>query len=575
MKLKHLLKFLGVAIFIVPLVVNNANAQTPTYVYPGGSSNNSWPFNAGSTGSNKVQWVYQASQFTPTLPAGLITHVYFRTNTGAASRTFNDMRISLNHASFTTFPSGTYVTGMNVCYGPTTTTISVPSSGWFGVQLTTPFYYDGTSSLIIEATSNNANGVTVAQETSNGNRRIYGNVNNSSGTANSGLTACGLEIVTCSTAVTKQPIASTICDGNNTAFSINAIDVDNYQWQVNDGQGFSNISNGSVYSGATTNTLSLTNTPYGNDGYEYRCLISKTSCADTSDSVVLTVNGKVNMTDLPGYDTTCINAIKDIAVKATGTINNYKWQYYNTVTSKFEDVPNVAPYNLMGNVLQIAGVNDTMKGIQFRCIINGVCDTVTSGATSLVVLDLPKVAVQPVDVNAKNGDVARFEVQANSADVRYQWQVAAKDTFVNINDGGIYAGARSNRLVVSGVSRVQDNFKFRCEIKTTASCVAPGDTSNFAVLYVEPPLAITNVNADNTIGLYPNPTGSDLFIKGAITAGMKYMVVDKMGKSILVGNLDNPQATKIDVSSLPIGMYIVKIINDSNVPVSILKFSKM
>ena len=44
-----------------------------------------------------------------------------------------------------------------------------------------------------------------------------------------------------------------------------------YQWQVDMGGGFVNVTNGAPYSGATTVALTITSIPIGYDGYIYRC----------------------------------------------------------------------------------------------------------------------------------------------------------------------------------------------------------------------------------------------------------------------------------------------------------------
>jgi len=46
-----------------------------------------------------------------------------------------------------------------------------------------------------------------------------------------------------------------------------------YQWQVNTGSGFTNLSNGANYSGVNTDTLQLINVPASFTGYQYRCII--------------------------------------------------------------------------------------------------------------------------------------------------------------------------------------------------------------------------------------------------------------------------------------------------------------
>jgi hypothetical protein len=573
----------SIILFFVLVVVGGAvKAQTPTYIFPGGTSNNSWPFNAGSTGSNKVQWVYLPSEFTPTLQAGIITHVYFRTNTAAASRTFNDLRISIRHTNITTFPNSTYLTGLTVCYGPTTTTINVPSSGWFGVQLTTPFVYDGTSNLIIEATSNNANSVTVAQATTGGNKRIYGNVNNATGTAGTGYSACGLEIVTCSTAINQQPAPITICEDEQATFSITSTDASVFKWQVDEGTGFFDVTNGPTYAGATTQTLTVNNTPATYDNYQYRCLIAKgssTSCVDTSDTVKLNVYGLVKADPFKANDTTCIGATKDLEIKATGATVNYRWQVYNSLTQAFEDIMGQPPYILMGDVLRIAGVSDTLDGIRYRCLVDGICDTLTSNETRLTVLTIPKVSIHPADVTTDQGKDVMFEVQATGAAAKYRWQAATgNDSFAFINDGGIYSGVKTNRLRVFGVSRIQDGFQFRCEVRTSSSCNAPGDTSNFGVLYVNPPASVNGLAATDEIIVFPNPVGNELYIKTTFSQsniGLKYKVVDKTGKTLLVGNLDAGAETKVDVSKLAADIYLLEILDASGKGLGTSRFTRL
>jgi hypothetical protein len=46
-----------------------------------------------------------------------------------------------------------------------------------------------------------------------------------------------------------------------------------YQWQENNGSGFTNIVNGANYQGATTGTLSLISLPTSYTGYKYRCVV--------------------------------------------------------------------------------------------------------------------------------------------------------------------------------------------------------------------------------------------------------------------------------------------------------------
>ncbi len=91
--------------------------------------------------------------------------------------------------------------------------------------------------------------------------------------------------------ITAQPQLSTICEGGNTGFSVAASGFNiTYQWQE-DGV---NITNGGIYSGATTLSLSLTNPGLAKNGRLYRCVISSPcgSSPVNSNSAQLTVTAQ-------------------------------------------------------------------------------------------------------------------------------------------------------------------------------------------------------------------------------------------------------------------------------------------
>ncbi|MES2772684.1 MAG: hypothetical protein V4722_00775 [Bacteroidota bacterium] len=64
-----------------------------------------------------------------------------------------------------------------------------------------------------------------------------------------------------------------LCSGSTITLPVN-INGATYQWQVDNGGGFSNISNGGIYSGATKSALTITNPPNTIYGYKYRALVN-------------------------------------------------------------------------------------------------------------------------------------------------------------------------------------------------------------------------------------------------------------------------------------------------------------
>ncbi len=66
--------------------------------------------------------------------------------------------------------------------------------------------------------------------------------------------------------------SSELCPNGNTIFT-SSLTGTNYQWQVNSGNGFVNLTNNANYSGTNTNMLNLSFAPSSWYGYQYRCMV--------------------------------------------------------------------------------------------------------------------------------------------------------------------------------------------------------------------------------------------------------------------------------------------------------------
>lgn len=90
---------------------------------------------------------------------------------------------------------------------------------------------------------------------------------------------------------TDQPDDRVVNLGSNTSFTVTATGETppTYQWQrldVNE-EDWVNVSNGSIYSGATTPTLSLTAPKYDSTGDQFRCVATCAGVSSVSDSAEL------------------------------------------------------------------------------------------------------------------------------------------------------------------------------------------------------------------------------------------------------------------------------------------------
>ncbi|SDJ97204.1 T9SS type A sorting domain-containing protein [Flavobacterium noncentrifugens] len=106
----------------------------------------------------------------------------------------------------------------------------------------------------------------------------------------------GATFIGSSPTITGNPPNRTICVGGNTTFAITASNATGYQWQLNSGSGFTNISNGAPYSGATTATLTITAATAGMSGYLYRCVATNSGSVNSNAGTLTVPNTIVTTT---------------------------------------------------------------------------------------------------------------------------------------------------------------------------------------------------------------------------------------------------------------------------------------
>jgi hypothetical protein len=96
---------------------------------------------------------------------------------------------------------------------------------------------------------------------------------------------------TVSSYVATAPANKSVLLGANAVFTvISSLSSATYQWQVNNGTGFVNLSNAGQYSGVTTNTLTVSSVTSANNNQQYRCIVSGVAtCQDTSASATLSI----------------------------------------------------------------------------------------------------------------------------------------------------------------------------------------------------------------------------------------------------------------------------------------------
>lgn len=257
------------------------------------------------------------------LPATLVAGTFRPTNSGTPDNFPAPGPGSLTQAnptlsSFIGDPNGTWnlyvvddvggdlgtLTGFTINFGTPASGVWSPQTGLFlDAGLTTP--YTGQSVSTVYASP--AATTTYTAVTNNGS-------------CNSGQ-ASATVTVNAPPSITAQPSTNgNTCEGDNKTFSVTATGTNiTYQWQVNSGSGFVNLTNTPPYSGVTTNTLTITGSPTSINGFSYRVVVSGTCPpAANSNAVTLTVNPNPIITVGPQ------NQCAPVTLTASGA-NTYTW----------------------------------------------------------------------------------------------------------------------------------------------------------------------------------------------------------------------------------------------------------
>lgn len=184
------------------------------------------------------------------------------------------------------------------------------------------------------------------------------------------------KVTNCPTAsITQQPAMVSLCNTGNAVFNISATNVSNYQWQVNPGSGWTDITDNATYAGAAGNTLSITGATTAMNNYLYRCLLSNGCGTVYSLSAPLTVSTPATpvATVTTGSTTICAgtNVTFNAFLNPADPAAVYQWQKNGINT---------------GNNSSTYSDNSLNNGDQVSCIITSTASCLTTAtATSNVI----------------------------------------------------------------------------------------------------------------------------------------------------------------------------------------------
>ncbi|MGO4347576.1 hypothetical protein AB4Z45_18980, partial [Paenibacillus sp. MCAF9] len=281
--------------------------------------------------------------------------------------------------------------------------------------------------------------------------------------------------------ITSNPSNATINEGDNATFTVAASNASSYQWKVNDGAGFTNISNNSVYAGATTATLVIKGATAGMSGYQYRVVASgSTTPAAISNSAALTV---IPM-NVP---------LADFAnTSKTGTSATFTWSAATGATGlKIEQSPagantwTTAATGALATNATTATVTglSAATGYDFRLVVTGGAN---AGNSNVVNVTTNSVALIDFASTSKTGTSATFtwSVAAGATGLKIEQSPTGANTWTTATTGALSTNATT--ASVTGLSAAT-GYDFRLVVTGGANA---GDSN--VVTVTTNPIALTD-----------------------------------------------------------------------------------
>ncbi|MEP7264296.1 MAG: T9SS type A sorting domain-containing protein, partial [Bacteroidota bacterium] len=108
---------------------------------------------------------------------------------------------------------------------------------------------------------------------------------------------------------------------------------------------------------------------------------------------------------------------------------------------------------------------------------------------------------------------------------------------------------------------VRLRFSFRSDVNLSGDGISMDDFSLTGTVGIDNP-----ENKQSTVLVYPNPAGNVLYIKTQGTPSPQITMMNASGQMVLVKKVTSASATtQLDISTLPAGIYLIKVISNENV----------
>ncbi len=422
--------------------------------------------------------------------------------------------------------------------------------------------------------------------------------------------------------IITQPQNQTGCPNTSFYFSLSANYIGDYQWYVNEGSGFVDLSDNAIYSGTTTNTLTIVSASLNMNGYIYSCVLSNLGGVTNSDEAVLTIEDNENPeitstheeqqidananceTTLPDYTvdvtatdncdsnlditqsptagTIIFGTTNEVILTVTDDEGNYTEVSFNV---EIEDNTNPeitsthTDQSISDGVACDANLPDYIEDV----IANDNCDSeleITQSPTAgTIITGLTNTITLTATDDAGNYAEVSFNVEV--IDTTNPYIECTDDLTVYLNEGQNIYYVTDNSLNPlqtidnCGIFNVSNSFNSSSTLNGAAISIGnteiiwtiednAGNTSNCSFVITVNEFSNIQILQQNGISIYPNPTNGIINFEFANNNIQQIVIFDITGKQIIEKTAISQNAM-IDLSSFESGIYIVKIQTDNEI----------
>lgn len=340
--------------------------------------------------------------------------------------------------------------------------------------------------------------------------------------------------------VGEQPADQTTDAGGEATFSAAATGnpAPTAQWQVSSDDGIT----WSDVSGATSPTLTLTDVPAGENGYEYRAVFANAVGSTDSQAATLTVQTAPVVGEQPANDTVDAGGEATFTAKGTGNpAPAVQWQVSSDGGVTWSDLGGTSGSGSTGSAGATAGITSSTSAnttsatltlsdvpageneYEYRAVFANVVRVVNSAPATLTVQTAPTVTAQPSAQTTPENGAATFSAAASGRPApSIQWQVSADggSTWTNVT------GAGAPSLTLASVPARDSGQLYRAVFANAVGTVTSAAAS---LTVLSPPSVVTPPTGETVV-----PGGGVVFtitVSGNPAPSLQWQVSENDGQT--------------------------------------------